>query len=591
MKKFLQLLSLVLIANFVHAQCSDLFFSEYVEGSSNNKAFEIYNPTAVPVNLTGYKIQLYTNGSTTPNSTFNLSGIINAGGVYVVANTSSNDSIKAYTDTLSSGVTNFNGNDALALLKGTDTLDVIGKIGDNPGNTAGWPVDTATTRDHTLIRKASVQGGTKNWTLGSTQWDVLQIDTIRLGAHAMNSCGAIVDTLVRFSTTSNAVNENAGVVAVGLQLNTVSGSSTFTVDAVLTGGTGTTADINNYTTQTITFSPGNASADLNITVTDDALTEGPETFIFTLRNASSPLQIGADSVFTLTINQSDALPQSVTIAQIRTNNANGQPDSLGKAVRVSGTVYGVNMRLDSLQFTIRDATSGVQVVSYNSSFGYTVNEGDSVALSGVVAFSNGMTQIEMDTVYKIGTGTLESPVLIQDLDETTESKLVRINNVSLVTPAQWGTGTSGYTCDITDGVGTWTLRIDAETNLFGTAAPTGNFDVIGIGGQFDNSSPYTSGYQLLPRYTQDIILINSIDDVDAGNVRIYPNPARNYTALKFLNTGTNLVTVYNTSGAVVFHSVTSDQNFVMHTESFTSGVYVVEVQNSGLISRSKLIIE
>ncbi|TAE50313.1 MAG: lamin tail domain-containing protein, partial [Bacteroidetes bacterium] len=41
------------------SQCTDLFFSEYLEGSSNNKAVEVYNPTASPVNLAGYKIYRY----------------------------------------------------------------------------------------------------------------------------------------------------------------------------------------------------------------------------------------------------------------------------------------------------------------------------------------------------------------------------------------------------------------------------------------------------------------------------------------------------------------------------------------------------
>ena len=524
MKKLLLLVAIALLANASYSQCSDLFFSEYVEGSSNNKAIEIYNPTAIPVSLSGYKVQLYSNGATAPISTFNLTGTLNAGDVYVISNSASNDSIKAKADTLSNGVTNFNGNDALALLKGNDTLDVIGRIGENPGNNAGWTIDTADTRDNTIIRLPSIQGGTKDWSVGSLQWAVLARDTFRLGAHTMNSCAAITDTTARFSTSSDVVSESVGTLTLNLQLNAVSASSSFTVDVVLDGGTGSAADINNYTTQTVTFASGNAFSSLALTVTDDLIQEGAETLIFKLRNPSAPLLVGADSTFTLTIAANDAPPATVLISQITGLDANQQPDSLGKVVIVSGTVYGVNMRTDSLQFTIQDATDGVEVVSYNSAFGYTVAEGDSVSLVGVVAFSNGMTQIEItDTLFKVGTGTLVSPVVVQDLDETTESKLVRLNNVTLATPSQWGTGASGYTCDITDGVGTWTLRIDAQTNLFGTPAPVGNFNVVGIGGQFDNSSPYNSGYQILPRYTQDIILISGIQTVSSDIRNFYTN--------------------------------------------------------------------
>jgi predicted extracellular nuclease len=47
---------------------ADLFFSEYIEGSSNNKALEIYNNTGAAIDLAeaGYVVQLYFNGSTVP---------------------------------------------------------------------------------------------------------------------------------------------------------------------------------------------------------------------------------------------------------------------------------------------------------------------------------------------------------------------------------------------------------------------------------------------------------------------------------------------------------------------------------------------
>ncbi len=592
MKKLLLLVAIALLANASYSQCSDLFFSEYVEGSSNNKAIEIYNPTAIPVSLSGYKVQLYSNGATAPISTFNLTGTLNAGDVYVISNSASNDSIKAKADTLSNGVTNFNGNDALALLKGNDTLDVIGRIGENPGNNAGWTIDTADTRDNTIIRLPSIQGGTKDWSVGSLQWAVLARDTFRLGAHTMNSCAAITDTTARFSTSSDVVSESVGTLTLNLQLNAVSASSSFTVDVVLDGGTGSAADINNYTTQTVTFASGNAFSSLALTVTDDLIQEGAETLIFKLRNPSAPLLVGADSTFTLTIAANDAPPATVLISQITGLDANQQPDSLGKVVIVSGTVYGVNMRTDSLQFTIQDATDGVEVVSYNSAFGYTVAEGDSVSLVGVVVFSNGMTQIEItDTLFKVGTGTLVSPVVVQDLDETTESKLVRLNNVTLATPSQWGTGASGYTCDITDGVGTWTLRIDAQTNLFGTPAPVGNFNVVGIGGQFDNSSPYNSGYQILPRYTQDIILISGIQTVSSAIRNVYPNPNNGSFNVSLQITDIANLNLFDMAGQLVYSTKSESSLVNISTSHLAKGVYFLEVCTNGSISRDKIVVE
>ncbi|MBM3417543.1 MAG: hypothetical protein FJY17_01305, partial [Bacteroidetes bacterium] len=65
MKKSL-LAVLIFTSGFTFAQnCSKIFISEYVEGWSNNKALEIYNPTSVPVNLNEYFVSRYSNGATT----------------------------------------------------------------------------------------------------------------------------------------------------------------------------------------------------------------------------------------------------------------------------------------------------------------------------------------------------------------------------------------------------------------------------------------------------------------------------------------------------------------------------------------------
>src|SRR5690606_7955678 len=96
---------------------TDLFISEYVEGSSNNKAIELYNGTGASVNLSGYSLALYTNGRTSIQSTLNLSGILNHGETYVIVHTQANSSFKALADLENGGVTNFNGDDAIELIK------------------------------------------------------------------------------------------------------------------------------------------------------------------------------------------------------------------------------------------------------------------------------------------------------------------------------------------------------------------------------------------------------------------------------------------------------------------------------------------
>ena len=77
------------------AAAGDLFISEYVEGSSNNKSIEIYNGTGATVDLAGYSLQGYSNGSATPQSPITLVGTVASGDVHVVANTSASEPLKA----------------------------------------------------------------------------------------------------------------------------------------------------------------------------------------------------------------------------------------------------------------------------------------------------------------------------------------------------------------------------------------------------------------------------------------------------------------------------------------------------------------
>ena len=164
--------------------CSDLFISEYVEGSASNKYIEIYNPTASDIDLTPYSLVLYANGSATPTNTNALSGTISAYGTVVYRN--SGATIYSGT-TITSSVTNFNGDDAVALLNGTDYIDIIGRIGEDPGS--AWTATGYSTENRTLRRKATVLNGiSTNPSSGfptlDTEWDAFAIDNISdLGMH------------------------------------------------------------------------------------------------------------------------------------------------------------------------------------------------------------------------------------------------------------------------------------------------------------------------------------------------------------------------------------------------------------------------
>ena len=111
---------------------TDLFFSEYIEGSSNNKALEIYNGTGAAVNLGtgGYNVQMFFNGNSTAGLTINLTGTVANGDVYVLAQSSAAAAILAQADQ-TNGSGWFNGDDAVVLRKNSVIIDVIGQIDEN----------------------------------------------------------------------------------------------------------------------------------------------------------------------------------------------------------------------------------------------------------------------------------------------------------------------------------------------------------------------------------------------------------------------------------------------------------------------------
>lgn len=135
------------------AFATTLLISEYIEGSSNNKAIEIYNGTGSAVDLSSYSIKLYANGANTATNTQVLSGTLEHGEVFVIANSASNASILAIAD-LTSAVANFNGDDAIELLLNGNVVDSIGQVGFDPGSR--WGTSPTSTENNTLVRKVNI---------------------------------------------------------------------------------------------------------------------------------------------------------------------------------------------------------------------------------------------------------------------------------------------------------------------------------------------------------------------------------------------------------------------------------------------------
>ena len=236
MKKISSLVFTAFIISGINAQnCTELFISEYVEGSFNNKAIELYNPTNEAIDLSKYSLSRWSNGSTTPLNTI-LSGTIDAKDAFVIGLDKRDPNGEGYeaplwngwyvfTDSITGlldsvytpeddlmgrvdlficpnyedGTMYFNGNDAVTLETAEgDIIDVIGKIGEDPGEAWGDENDAYWTKDQTLIRKASVTVGfvydpTQPYSFDpSLEWDSLPRNTFtELGQHSCNCLDVI----------------------------------------------------------------------------------------------------------------------------------------------------------------------------------------------------------------------------------------------------------------------------------------------------------------------------------------------------------------------------------------------------------------
>lgn len=167
----------------------DLIISEYVEGSSNNKYIEIYNGTGSSIDLSDYKLQMYTNGSSTPSNNIQLNGTLEHNACKVYKNSAAN---KYNGNAESNSAVNFNGDDAIALYKiSTESyVDIFGVIGTDPGT--AWTCEQHSTLDKTLRRKSTVREGIStnpiDFTTLCTEWDISNIDDVsNLGQHNMET--------------------------------------------------------------------------------------------------------------------------------------------------------------------------------------------------------------------------------------------------------------------------------------------------------------------------------------------------------------------------------------------------------------------
>lgn len=251
-------------------------------------------------------------------------------------------------------------------------------------------------------------------------------------------------------------------------------------------------------------------------------------------NYAIHFQSGVDSVF------GDVSPLPVLtvygapipIAEAKINDENGLAVDLGRLVTIRGIVT-VAEQFGSPSY-VQDNTAGISI--FGSSFSNSVQVGDEVLVSGTITQFNGLNQLEFPILHEIiSSGNQVDPLLSTPINissdgsagiENYEGQLIRLNNV-LVTElngspvASWAY--KNYLLTGNSSSDTVQLRIDNNSNLIGIPAPAGRFDVVGVVSQFKTSSPFIGGYQVMPRFSSDIISSGPIIEKFPQEVELTPN--------------------------------------------------------------------
>jgi len=556
---------------------NDLFFSEYIEGTSNNKAFEIFNPTPYPISLDSYRIAQSTNGGGwVYYHTFPAGAAIAPGDVWVIVSNQFNTalfSLSAADEAIVyPGVVYHNGDDARALIKVTavDTtwIDIIGVPTVDPGN--GWDVAGVleATKDHTLIRKPSITHGNADWALSagtdsiSSEWFVHPMDYVNLGSHYT---GGNLPPVVSSVTLLPAAVTAVDTVIIAAQVTDTDGSVvSVTFDWGLDGTT-----YPNVMALTEVF--GIYSIYPNAIPAHAQGTTVYFRFIATDNIGDVTTYNGS---YTVAVD-----PTVLTISQIQ-----GQVAASPYA-NVIVTTEGVVTALlpgTSQGYFIQDGAG-----AWNGVFVYdNVNLpalGDRIQITALVSEYYELTELKTVTAYSVlSTGNaLPTPVEVTTLavnDEQYESVLVKISQAECMND-DYGFGM----WQVDDGSGVTLIHNNANftfTPVLGT-----KYDVIG-------ALNYTfSEWKIELRMTSDVVESVSIDENQLSSLNTYPNPVTSSLTIS-LNDNIESVELYNLIGAQVY----SARNVAATTlnvdmSSLQSGVYLVKVTDRTGQMKTKRIVK
>lgn len=435
-------------------------------------------------------------------------------------------------------------------------------------NTLPWPPEANGSGGSLVLCDFSADNSLPaNWQVASTGTGVI-INNNEVKGNPFAASGCMGDNQIA------AVDDNFSVPSTGATLLDVQSNdliiSPITTFIITTAPTQGSATVNG---NSISYQPNNGYC-------------GPDQFSYQICDND-----GCDEAV-VTLNVKCYSVQ--TIGAVTGEEQDGTASSLSLDCELTGVVYGVNLRpinggQPSLLFTIIDGDGdGIAVSSLAGTLGYDVVEKDQLTVRGTIIQFNGQTEIRPDVIIKNSSNnSLLAPNVVTGLSEATESKLVKINGLRFVDPSEWttGAGNSGFNVRLvanSNPLDTILLRIDRDVETYNAVLPAEPFDLTGIGGQFDATNPYISGYQILPRYNPDISTIMvGTQEVDFSRFfSVSPNPAADFVQIA-LKQPFDRLSVLNVKGQIIKSYYKPETQQTINVSLFKAGVYLIRLEKNG----------
>ncbi len=539
---------------------SDLIISEYLEGSSNNKAIEIYNGTGADVDLAAYSLMKQTNGRGDYKNEQVLTGTLADGETFVLVNSQASDELKALGD-MTSNVTSFNGNDAVALFKNGEKIDEVGVFGDS----TMWG-------ENVTLRRIYGEGPTS--TYDETEWEEGDFDDYSdLGRYSADTEAPVIEMVtgeasdpttikVHFSETLDAASA-ANVANYSLDNGATVDSAIYEEGrtyVVLRTSSLTPATEYTITVNGVSDRSGNATSNATYTFTFGYIDVENLAALNALRD-------------TYVEGQAYRIANPVVVTAVIGSFGSGQ-STTNVWVQDQGceTTVGHSMML----YRIEENAANLEVGSViNNLIGQLTVYNDLVEMQYIDEASMEITGETADVVVT----TVTIAELLGENAQSYQNALVRIDNVLF---ADEGAFVANESYNISDGNNTIVFRTNREGSYIGMEIPADPTDVVGYVGWYGGQA------QISPRMREDIGATAANEPASRIEVAVYPNPTD--VELNVRAEGRFDLNVYSASGALVMAQSGLDGEARIDLSGLSKGVYVLEVRNSEGVAVNKVVV-